>query len=241
MHSESSEYCTATPTHSESSEYCITALTQGKRSPDRVNVFLDGKFAFSLHVSQIVDFSLRKGQIITHQERTLYEKASSVGKLYTQALNWLFTRPHSVRETRDYLRRKQISRPEYGITTEDIDNVLDRLKAKNYLNDITFTEYYIENRFLKKGISQRRLRIELIKKGVAEHIIDAALKQAPRDETAEAVKIIAKKRRLKTYNLADTDPETRKLKNDKLIQYLVRQGFDYELSRKLVLETDLQN
>ena len=208
----------------------ITTLKPATHNDKRINVFLDGKFAFSLDLAQITDFKLKVGQILSEPEITKLKKASNFGKLYQRTLEWVLTKPRSVKETKDYLTRKKFQKPEYGITDEDITAVLTRLTAKNYLNDVNFTTYYIENRQQTKGISLKKLRLELIKKGISPSLIDQSLKQATRDDTTEITKIIIKKRRQAKYQ-DDT----------KLIQYLVRQGFDYELAKNSVLETDSQN
>ena len=206
---------------------CLATITNIKPSPkneNRVNIFIDDEFAFSLDISQVVDFKLKVGKALEDSEIKKLKKASNFGKLYQRTLEWILSRPHSVRETRDYLKKKQFDKKEYGITDEDIEKVIVKLEEKNYLNDKNFAEYYIENRFQKKGISEKRLKLELSKKGINPEIIELAFGAVPRDETAEIKKVIAKKRR--------------KYDDEKLIQYLVRQGFDYQLSKTLVAETD---
>ena len=96
--------------------------------------------------------------------------------------------------------------------------IVQRLCEKGYVDDERFAEYYAENRFVKKGISKKRLKMELVKKGVEQDVIDGVLNE--RDETEEILKMIAKKRA--------------KYDDEKLTQYLCRQGFDYQLVRSLV-------
>ena len=102
------------------------------------------------------------------------------------------------------------------------DTIISRLISKKYLDDSKFAEYYVENRFVKKGISRKRLKMELIKKGITNDIIEQVLDK--RSDETEIKKIIAKKRA--------------KYDDDKLISYLVRQGFSYQLAQSLVRETD---
>ena len=102
------------------------------------------------------------------------------------------------------------------------NTIITRLQEKGYLNDETFARFYVENRFVKKGISKKRLRLELIKKGISQEIIDQVLNV--RNDEEEIKKVITKKRA--------------KYDDDKLIQYLIRQGFDYQLAQSLVRETD---
>jgi len=220
----------------------ITNLKPGVKNPNRVNVFVNGKFSFSLDVAQIVDFKLKVGLEISEEQLDEYKKASELGKLYQRTLEWVLVRPRSEKETRDYLYRKlkmsssgRSSRPssrgsslrprsDCGCPSEDIfklsDEIVHRLIFKNYLNDRKFAEYYVENRFVKKGISRKRLAMELMKKGVDKGIIDDVLDN--RNDEEEILKIIAKKRN--------------KYDNEKLIMYLVRQGFSFELAKRLVSE-----
>ena len=226
--------------------YKITNLKQGVKNPNRVNIFINDKYSFSLDIAQVVDFKLKVGSEITPEKLDELKQASEYGKLYQRTLEWVLIRPRSVRETKDYLARKirNTLRGHFATNEERVsevppvttgrderarkeyfdfsEQVIAGLISKGYLDDQKFAEYYIENRFVKKGISKKRLRMELIKKGITSDIIEQVLDN--RSDEAEIQKIIAKKRN--------------KYDDDKLIQYLVRQGFDYQLARNLVREMD---
>ena len=73
----------------------------------------------------------------------------------------------------------------------------------------------MENRSQAKGISRRKLEAELRAKGVEEYVIKRFVQESPRNDADELQKIIAKKR--KRY------PD-----EQKLMQYLARQGFSYD-------------
>ena len=197
----------------------ITKLKQGVKNPNRVNVFVDEKYAFSLDVAQVADFKLKVGAEISEEDLTELKKASEFGKLYQRTLEWVLTRPRSEKETRDYLYKKIY---EKKLDKIYIDRIIERLESKKYLDDAKFAEWYVENRFVKKGISRRRLKMELAKKGISKDIVENVVNL--RDDEEEIRKIIAKKRK--------------KYDDEKLISYLSRQGFDYQLARSLVLETD---
>ncbi|MBQ3353091.1 RecX family transcriptional regulator [Candidatus Saccharibacteria bacterium] len=193
----------------------ITDLKQGVKNPNRVNVFVDDKFSFSLDLAQIVDFKLKVGMEITKEQLEEFKKASEFGKLYQRALEWTLTRPRSEKELNDYLFKKVF---EKKLDKDYIGSIVERLKNKKYLDDKKFAEWYVENRFVKKGISQKRLRMELVKKGVSTEIIEKVL--CERNDEEEILKIIAKKRA--------------KYDDEELTQYLCRQGFDYQLAQSLV-------
>jgi regulatory protein len=106
---------------------------------------------------------------------------------------------------------------------EMLEPIIKELKAKKYVDDWDFARFWVENRRLKKGISGRRLREELLTKGVACDIIDEVLALSERADADEIKKIVAKKR--KRYD------------DKQLMAYLVRQGFDYAIVKEIV-QTD---
>lgn len=216
-------------------DYTITKLTAGVRDPNRVNVFLDSHFAFSLDITQVVDFGLKVGQKVTKEYYEELKNASEFGKLYQRTLEWAMTRPHSVYETKLYLKRRQIKRrilnkqrereekrplPEFP--DEMTAAVLERLVEKRYIDDRKFAEYYVENRYVRRGISQKRLRMELCKKGVASDVASAALQKIERPEDEEIMKVITKKR--KKYN------------DFQLAGYLTRQGFNFQQAKEAIVK-----
>lgn len=197
--------------------YRITNLKEGVRNPERVNVYVNDKFAFSLDISQVVDLKVKVGRVISDTELEEFKKASEFGKLYQRTLEWVLMRPRSMKECQDYLYKKIY---EKKMDKKYIDLIIDKLRAKGYLDDVRFAEYYVENRFVKKGVSVKRLKMELAKKGVSKDIIEEVLAGSGRNDREEIIKMITKKR-------ARYDDE-------KLIQYLCRQGFSYQLSKELV-------
>lgn len=213
--------------------YTVTKMTPGMRDSNRVNIFLDGHFAFSLDLTQVVESGVKIGCKVTAEQLEELQRLSEFGKLYQRTLEWVLTRPHSVRETRDYLRRRQIKRhmlnrqrvreerkPLAEIGDDVVQLVVERLIAKRYLNDQKFAEFYVENRSVRRGISHKRLRMELQKKGVASDVISEAMAKIGRNENEEILKVIAKKR--KKYN------------DFQMIGYLVRQGFDLQQAKDAV-------
>lgn len=217
-------------------EYVITKMTAGVKDKNRVNVFVNGRYTLSLDVKQVVDLQVKVGRKLTDDELQELHKASEFGKLYQRSLEWAFTRPHSIWETRDYLKRRQLKRSQLNrkrveeelkplpeIQDSAIDLVIERLAERGYIDDRKFAEYYAENRFIKKGISKRRLELELRQKRVSDNIINEVLAATTRQDSDELVKMIAKKRR-------KYDPQ-------KLVNYLVRQGFKYQDVVKAVERT----
>ncbi|MBR2802985.1 RecX family transcriptional regulator [Candidatus Saccharibacteria bacterium] len=202
----------------------ITDIRQAVKNENRVNIFVNGEYSFSLDVAQVVDLGVKKGLVVSEERLAEFKKASEFGKLYQRALEWVLVRPRSTRETRDYLCRKV---REKKLDSNYIDEIIDKLTSKKYLEDEKFTQYYVENRFVKKGISSKRLKMELMKKGISHEVIERVMSETGRNDEDEIRKMIMKKRG--------------RYDDEKLIQYLCRQGFQFEMVRNLVHEMDLQN
>lgn len=204
----------------------ITSLSVQARDKNRVNVSVDGAYRFSLDITQVADLGLKIGKEYSEDELTELEQESQFGKLYTRTLEYVLTRPRSKREVRDYLYRKTRAtkyksratgeiKDREGVSIALTERVFDRLEQKNYLNDESFARFWVENRNLSKGVSQRKLSAELSAKGVERGLIDKVLEETERDDGSELQKIIAKK--AKRYD----DPQ-------KLMAYLARLGFSYD-------------
>lgn len=116
----------------------VTDLRVGARDENRVNVFLDNKFAFSLTIAQVSDFKLKRGTILTESEISEIQKASDFGKLFQRSLEYALSRPHSEKEIRDYLKRKKMK---HEIEQKRYDSFLERLK-----NDADYATYVKELR-----------------------------------------------------------------------------------------------
>jgi regulatory protein len=199
----------------------ITSISVQKRDKNRVNVSVDGKYRFSLDSYQLIELGVKTSRDYSEEEIVALEQESQFGKIYSRALEYCLMRPHSVREVQQYLYKK--TRPKRdktgelkpGIATEITTRVFDRLIEKGYVDDNKFARFWIENRFINKGVSKRKLRSELISKGINSTIINQLLSETVRNDTDEIQKIIIKKR--KHY------PDDKKL-----TAYLARQGFDYD-------------
>lgn len=215
----------------------ITGLTSQQKDQNRINVMVDGVYRFSLDIYQIADLGIKVGREYSEEELVELETESQFGKLYARALEYTMLRPHSAREIRDYLYRKTRTtkvrnrktgevRDRAGVSQELADRVFQRLLDKGYIDDEKFTRYWVENRNLTKGASRRKLQAELRSKGVEGAIIDRYLMDSERTDENELQKIIAKKR-------------ARYPDEQKLMQYLARQGFGYDDIKAALSRDDL--
>lgn len=192
----------------------ITAIKQQVKNPERVSIFADGKYEFSLSLDELVKYKLKNNGELDKADIKKFKKISADGKLRARALEWLLNRPHSEREFRDYLYKKKVE-------PEQIDNLVQEMTEKGYLDNAKFAAWFTELQ-ARRGKSDRAIRAELFKKGIARETADEVLENGAGDEAERLRAVVEKKRKLSRYK---NDPQ-------KLMQYLVGQGFNWQLVKE---------
>ena len=196
----------------------ITAIKAQVKNAERVSIYVDGAYSFSLTQNQLLEHRLRSGLELDADGLKKLQKASVRGKLLERALQYVMTRPRSEREVRDYMRRKEAE-------SEVADDILRYLIEKKYIDDLAFAKSWIRNRQAVKPVSTRRLTAELLQKGVAASLIQQAVQSESFSEEQSLCDIVAKKRKLSRYQDLQ-----------KLTAYLLRQGFSYDAIKKALAE-----
>lgn len=190
-------------------DYKITALKAQRRNKHRVNVYLDGEFAFGL--ARIVAAWLQEGQQISDEKIAQLRTADELEVAYQQAQNYLSYRPRSEAEVRKNLL-------DHAASEENIVNVLERLRSSGLVDDVSFAQAWVENRNDMRPRGRRALTYELRKKGIADDIIDRTLDSIDEEHLAYQA---ATQRATRWNHLEWFD--FRK----KMYAYLTRRGFDY--------------
>lgn len=196
----------------------ITALTAQKKNQERVNVFLDGSFAFGLPLATAVH--LKIGQSLSSVEVEALKQEDLLDKVKQTAYRLISFRPRSVTEVKRHLDRK-------GHDEQLIETAVAHLIAVDLLNDETFARYWVDQRETFKPRSRMAISHELRQKGVSRSIIEHAISDV--DEIAAARRAALKKARLWNHY-----PE--KEFKTKLGSFLQRRGFYYEVINQITNE-----
>jgi len=199
----------------------ITAIKQQVKNPERVSIFVDGKYEFSLSLDELVKHKLKNNDELDKADLKKFKKISADGKLRARALEWLLNRPHSEREFRDYLYRKKTE-------PEQIDSLVNDFTEKGYLDNVKFALWFTELQ-ARRGKSDRAIKAELFKKGIGRELADETMPESAGDESQRLKAMIDKKRRLSRYK---NDPQ-------KLAKYLTAQGFSWQdVKQQLLSESE---
>lgn len=188
----------------------ITELEIQKKDKNRVNIFLDGNFAFGLDIMAAA--SLSCGQKLSGDEINTLKSEDKFKRALNTGVRFLGRRARSIKEMETYLIGKDY--PE-----KTINAVIEKLLEKKYLDDHAFARMWIEsrNRFNPKGAFA--LRYELRHKGVDESIIETALSE--HDDNRAAWEAVEKK-------LSQWKSLGRETLQKKLYTFLSGRGFNYE-------------
>lgn len=187
----------------------ITKIQQQVKKQDRYSVFVDEKFAFGLSENGLLTSGLYTGLELTDAELAAHRKAAGLDKAYGNALRYVAMRPRSIWELKVYLQRKELDQPA-------CDQIIERLQKVGLLGDEAFARAWISNRRLLKNISRRKLTLELQQKRVSQDIIQKTLNEEDANDDNAALRALIDKKRARYPD------------NQKLMQYLARQGFSYD-------------
>ncbi len=194
----------------------ITALVVQKRNPNRVNLHLDGEYAFG--VARIVAAWLKVGLELDEKKIEQLQAEDARERALQQAMLFLSYRARSESEIRKNLLKHEI--PE-----SIIDLTLERLRQDGLANDNEFAQAWVENRSTFRPRSRRMLAMELRQKGLDNESTQSALKNV---DDAPLAYEAAKKRATRFKDLEWS--EFRK----KLSEFLARRGFPYSVVAPVV-------
>lgn len=192
----------------------ITVIKQQVKNPERVSIFVDDKYSFSLNLDELLQQKIKKDDELDAGDIKRLQKVSADGKLRLRAVEWLLNRPRSIREFKDYLYRKK-AEPELT------ESFIEEFSKRGYLDEQKFGQWLVELQS-RRGKSDRAIRSELFRKGLDRELVDELLAVEANDELGRLKALIDKKRRLPRYR---DDPR-------KLTEYLLRQGFNWGLVKE---------
>jgi regulatory protein len=197
----------------------ITQLKQQVKRADRFSIFVDGKYSFSLSTDEVLTTKIHVGMELSSTQLSDLVKLSENSLVKAQCYHYLSYRLRSKWEMETYLKKK-------GYSPKIIEDTVEYLIDKKLVDDQEFASRWIENRLLLKPTSINILKLELKQKHISPEIINNAIRDHEIDELPMLKQLIEKKRQQSKYQ-----------DNLKLMQFLVRRGFSYDLIKKALNHT----
>jgi regulatory protein len=209
--------------------YRITQIEPQKKDENRVNVYLDGAFAFGLKKEILLEHHLHEGDTISDRliDEVLLSEEKSRAK--EKALRLLSHRARSVQEL-----RKRLIEKEYSERT--VDRVVEDFLRVGLLNDQTFASDFARSRMAQRPVGKRLLKQEIVLKGISEEIAEKSVEEAYGKQTEEEVAESLIRKRVKRYG--GEDPQKVRKKHS---EFLFRRGFNWDVISAVLSEVEIES
>ena len=203
-----------------------------KKDARNVLIHFDNDEVLFLSVDIFYKSGLKKNDEISDDRFSSLIKENRLFYIKQRAFRYLGRRQHSTSELRIKLKQK-------GYETELINQVLDDLKQKNYLDDTKFAEMFVEEKIKLKLWGEQKLRSELIKRGIKSEIISDVIRNKVSDQDKLSYAMILASKKYETLRNRNVDKDVIKRK---LITFLNSCGYNYDVIKEvcdeLIIEDD---
>lgn len=192
----------------------ITKIEVQKRKKDRVNVYIDDEYCFSCSAELIFYHSLKTGNSVDIQKLQDLVTEDNYISAKNYALKVIERNFKSENEIYKKLALKDYSDP-------TIDKVMKFLKEYDFVNDVKYTEMYVNEKCKTQG--KKKIKYELKKKGIPEEIINNKINSISEINSDNLIEIMKKK-----YELLSKNESNPTKLYQKMYSFLLRRGYSYD-------------
>ncbi len=201
----------------------ITKLEVQKRNKERVNVFLDEDYAFSISAELIYKEGIKVKDIVDSEKLKVLANKDAIIKCREAAIKSIERNLKTEKQVRDKLNLK-------GYDEEAITKAIDFLKEYNFLDDKDYANKFVKDKLRCQG--SNKIRYSLMQKGVSKDVIEEELSGIDKENEKENALVLAQK---KVNNLRKTESDIYKISN-KLYRFLLSKGYGYDIIKDVVKE-----
>lgn len=202
----------------------ISALSQGKKDKERVNVYIDGEFFMALDKDTLVQEKLFVGKEVDQQYVNSLKDTDTYNFVSRKIINWSLLRPRSSKEIEEkilkLIRKRDSSSFNKDVDIKSLTEFVIEKADKIGVNDDTFGKWWVSQRKLQKKYGEKRVYMELIKKGLTPAHSKKLLKDFGKDSSNTASELLKKK-----FNVSSIKEITDYNQKAKAYRYLVSRGF----------------
>lgn len=180
----------------------------------------DNKYVLSLSIDDYYETKLKKGDYLSFEKYEELKNSENVLLAYRSAIKRIGMKDYSIKSLSNSLKDK------YQLSDKDLNELIDKLKKLDYLNDERYTKYRI-NSLLDQGNSKRMIYQKLTKEGISSYLID---KYYPLDNNLELDNI---KRKADKY-LKTIHNKSLNAKKQAIYTKLIALGFNSQTVKEVV-------
>lgn len=199
----------------------ITKIEAQKRNKERVNIYIDEDYAFSLSAELVYKEGLEPKMQVDNERLSKIAKEESFFKCKDSALRTIERTYKTEKEIRDKLLLK-----EFDIYS--IERTIEFLKEYDLLNDENYVKMYVKDKMKNQG--QNKIKYTLIQKGINEELIKEEIDKVNDDSQKEVAYDLA----VKKYNLLSKREDDKYKLSQKLYRFLTTRGYDYSIVSEVV-------
>lgn len=195
----------------------ITAIDIQKHNPNKVSVFVDGKYSFSITVATARNEGLCVGKEISEEMIQRIKGTDEPNMAFIRVIMYLDRGLKTEKECRKKLHDK-------GFSEEAIEFAIKKAKDLDYINDERYVERYIEVFGVEHGRGEYRLKRDLFMKGIDKDVAEKKIEELySKDDKYENAYKFGKKK----YEMVKNDPPHKA--KQKVYQHLSSKGFSSEI------------
>ena len=201
----------------------ITKIEIQKRNKERINLFLDGEYAFSLSIELVYKEGLNKNDEIDSEKLKILAEHESQIRCKNSALRIIEKSCKTEKEVRDKLILK-------GYEDNSINKSIEFLKEYNFINDSNYTKAFIREKLKSQG--SQKIKYALIQKGISKENIEEELSDLNKESEKNIALNIAKKK----FDIIKKKENDNYKISGKLYRYLISKGYEYDITSEVVKE-----
>lgn len=201
----------------------ITKIEIQKRNKERVNLYLDQEYAFSLSAELVYKEGLKANVEIDSEKLKILAENENFIRCKESALRIIERSYKTEKEMRDKLKVK-------GYEDNSINKSIEFLKEYNFINDSNYAKAFISDKL--NSVGSKKIKYTLTQKGICKEIIDEELSKLNTDSEKNTAFNIAQK---KLDILKKKENDKYKI-SGKLYRYLVSKGYGYDVINNVVKE-----
>jgi regulatory protein len=191
----------------------ISRLKPQVKDPDRISVFIDGRFVFGLSKWLAMDLGLKTDLILTNELICQLKESIVEEQIQRFFLNLLNRREQAANELYQKALRKAYPKA-------SISKVIESLQAKNLQSDERYTAAIVRSKN-QSGWGPHKIKQYLLKNRISKQLIEnhiSAIALSDEDEFEQYCRLLKKKK----ASWSKYDDHKRK---EKIYRHLVQKGF----------------
>lgn len=198
----------------------ITKIQKAKKHLS--SVYIDGEFYALLDDDIIYQNNIKENDDVTLDDMEVLRDKSEFKRAREKALYLLDFKDYS-----SYDMQKKLSK---DYDSDVVLQVIKSLEDMSFINDYDYAKRYANTLLKLKNFSGKRIKLELLKKGIDKYIIDDVIDNLcinPKEKIKELL--------LAKINFSSADEKSKR----RIVAKLIRMGYNYDDIKSAAYEMDI--